>query len=194
MNDALAELVAEHRIIARVLKTLEQWADSVVRCGSDARAELTEFTDFFSRFADDHHHDKEEQVLFEVMIEHGIPRDEGPLGMMFREHEQCRAYTQQLLDLAYQDHPWTNQDRLAMCAAATGYSKLLLLHMSKEDEFLYPMVTRQLPPVLSRVTQEFARFKAHETGADEYRRLLLLAESLVERHGPSFSRRASVPG
>src|SRR6187549_2162783 len=122
MNDALAELVAEHRIIARVLKTLERWADSVVRRGSDGRAELRAFTDFFSRFADDHHHDKEEQVLFEVMIEHGIPREEGPLGMMFREHEQCRAYTQQLLDLAHQDHPWTDADRLAACAASTSYS------------------------------------------------------------------------
>src|SRR5690606_21722759 len=29
MNDALAELVAEHKIIARVLRTLEHWASSV---------------------------------------------------------------------------------------------------------------------------------------------------------------------
>lgn len=194
MNDALAELVAEHRVIARVLKTLEHWADSVVRRGSDGRAELLRFTDFFSRFADDHHHDKEEQVLFEVMVEHGIPRDEGPLGMMFREHEQCRAYTQQLLDLAQQDQPWTNQDRRAVSEAATGYSKLLLLHMSKEDEFLYPMVTRQLPPVLSRVSQEFSRFKEHETGEDEYRRLLSLAEFLIQRHGPIDVVRSSSSG
>jgi len=184
MNAALADLVAEHRIIARVLKTLEHWAGSVARRGADARSELQGFTDFFSRFADEHHHDKEERVLFEVMIEHGVPREEGPLGMMFREHEQCRASTRQLVELAHQHHPWSDADRGALCAAASNYSKLLLLHMSKEDEFLYPMVTRQLPPVLQRVAQEFSRFKTHETGEDEYRRLLLLAESLVARHGP----------
>ena len=117
--------------------------------------------------------------------------------MMFREHEQCRASTRKLLELAHQEHPWTDDDRQALCAASSSYSKLLLLHMSKEDEFLYPMVTRQLPPVLKRINQESSRFKAHETGEDEYRRLLLLAESLVERHGPSDrgrSQSSSSPG
>jgi len=184
MNDALAELVAEHAIIARVLRTLELWADAVARGALDARAELAAFTEFFSQFADEHHHDKEERVLFEVMIEHGVPRDEGPLAMMFREHEQSRDATRQLLELAGQDHPWTDADREALRAASAAYSNLLRAHMRKEDEFLYPMVTRRLSPVLKSVAREFARFRALETGEDKYRRLLVLGESLVEQQGP----------
>jgi len=184
MNDALAELVAEHAIIARVLRTLEYWADAVARSAIDARAELAAFTEFFCRFADDHHHDKEERILFEVMIEHGVPRDEGPLAMMFREHEQSRASTRQFMELAGQDHPWTDADREALRGASAAYSNLLRAHMRKEDEFLYPMVTRRLSPVLKSVAREFARFRALETGEDEYRRLLVLGESLVEQRGP----------
>ena len=182
---ALAELVAEHRIIARVLRTLEHWAISVARLRLDDRTELMGFTDFFQRFADDHHHDKEEQILFEAMIEHGVPRDEGPLGMMFREHEQSRAATRRLVDLASQHHPWTDEDRRAVGETSAAYSTLLRRHMSKEDEFLYPMVIRRLPLVLNGVAHGFLRFKAHQTGAAEYRRLLVLGQSLVQRHGPS---------
>lgn len=182
MNDALAELVAEHKIIARVLRTLEHWASSVARRALDDRAELTAFAEFFYRFADDHHHDKEERILFAAMIEHGVPREEGPLAMMLREHEQCRASTRLLLELAGQDHPWTDADREVLGAASIAYSNLLRVHMGKEDEFLYPMVTRRLSPVLKHVAREFARFRAQETGEDEYRRLLVLADSLIERH------------
>lgn len=185
MNDALSELIAEHRIIARVLRTLEHWANAVTRLGVDDRTGLTAFTEFFARFADDHHHDKEERFLFEVMIEHGVPRAEGPLGMMFREHEQGRASTRRLIELASQNDPWTDEDRRAVRETSTAYSNLLRAHMRKEDEFLYPMVTRQLPPVLKRVAQDFARFRAQETGEDEYQRLLSLGELLVVRHGPS---------
>jgi len=183
MNDALAELVAEHAVMSRVLRALENWADSVARSAVDARADLIAFTEFFCRFADDHHHDKEERILFEVMIEHGVPRDEGPLAMMFREHVQSRASTRHLMELASQDHPWTDADREALRAVSAAYSNLLRAHMRKEEEFLYPMVTRQLSPVLKRVSREFARYRVQETGADEYRRLLLLGESLVERLG-----------
>jgi len=183
MNDALADLIAEHQIIARVLRTLERWAESVACRALDDRAELAAFAEFFCRFADDHHHDKEERILFEAMIEHGVPRDEGPLAMMFREHQQSRASTRLLLELASQDHPWTDADREVLGAASAAYSNLLRVHMSKEDEFLYPMVTRRLSPVLKHVAREFARFRALETGEDEYRRLLVLGESLIRRHG-----------
>jgi len=193
MNDALADLIAEHKIIARVLRALEQWARTVALRALDDRAELTAFTEFFCRFADDHHHDKEERILFAAMIEHGVPREEGPLAMMLREHQQSRAATRLLLELASQDHPWTDADREVLGASSAGYSNLLRVHMGKEDEFLYPMVTRRLSPVLKHVAREFARFRALETGEDEYRRLLVLGESLIRRHewGPAPLQRSS---
>lgn len=100
-------------------------------------------------------------------------------------HRQSRAATRRLVDLASQYHPWTDEDRRVLDETSAAYSTLLRRHMSKEDEFLYPMVIRRLPLELNGIAQGFARFRAHETGADEYRRLLILGQSLVQRHGPS---------
>ncbi len=185
MNTPLAELVAEHRVLARVVRTLEHWALSANRLRLDDRTELMRFTDFFRGFADDHHHDKEELVLFEAMIERGVPREEGPLGMMFREHEQSRESMRLLVDLARQAHPWTDEDRQMLSEVAVTYSQLLRVHMQKEDEILYPMVLRRMPLMLKSIADEFAHFRVHHTGQEEYRRLLRLGQSLVGRHAPA---------
>src|SRR5262249_46340108 len=73
----------EHRVIERVLVALQKLTTKPVEKSLDCWKKVL---DFFSHFADQCHHFKEEQVLFPAMEERGIPRDGGSIGMMLMEH------------------------------------------------------------------------------------------------------------
>jgi hemerythrin-like domain-containing protein len=84
----------EHRVIERVLAVLQKLATRPVENSLDCWRKAL---DFFSRFADQCHHLKEEKILFPAMEEHGIPRDGGPIGMMLIEHEEGRGYVRTMM-------------------------------------------------------------------------------------------------
>ncbi|NIP79071.1 MAG: hypothetical protein GWM90_07655, partial [Gemmatimonadetes bacterium] len=84
----------EHRLILRVVAALEAFVESDPASGSpdDARA----FVEFFSLYTDALHHGKEEDHLFDTLVEHGFPRHQGPIAMMLQEHELGRALVRQM--------------------------------------------------------------------------------------------------
>ncbi len=89
-------LSEEHRVIERVLDTLEEAANKL-ESGKFVRPEFfLSATDFIRGFADGCHHKKEEGVLFSRMNEQGIPYEGGPLGVMLAEHEAGRSQTRAL--------------------------------------------------------------------------------------------------
>jgi hemerythrin-like domain-containing protein len=78
-------LVDEHRVIERVLSSLEAGVDRL-ESGQPVRPEFfLSATDFIRGFADGCHHQKEEGVLFTSMEEQGIPT-----GMSIRS-DACRT-------------------------------------------------------------------------------------------------------
>ena len=80
-------LVFEHDLIERGLTLLEK---SVARIESDQPipSEFPKWApEFFSQFADKCHHAKEEDLLFPLLKERGIPEQGGPIGVMLHEHD-----------------------------------------------------------------------------------------------------------
>jgi len=57
---------------------------------------LDQILEFLKVFVDKCHHGKEEKVLFPAMEEAGIPRQGGPISVMFYEHERGRSYVRGL--------------------------------------------------------------------------------------------------
>ena len=73
--EATEILMQEHRVIERVLTTLEAGA-ARVDAGQPMRPGFfIEATDFVKGFADGCHHRKEEGVLFTAMVDSGLPRE-----------------------------------------------------------------------------------------------------------------------
>ena len=94
--EATEILMQEHRLIDRVLTTLEAGA-ARVDAGQPMRPGFfIEATDFVKGFADGCHHRKEEGVLFTAMVDSGLPRESGPIAVMLAEHEEGRVYTRGL--------------------------------------------------------------------------------------------------
>jgi hypothetical protein len=92
----LETLMAEHRQIERVLAALEACARQIEGGEQVAPSSLARFARFLRSYADELHHGKEEELLFEKMVAAGFPREAGPVAVMRLEHERGRALVREL--------------------------------------------------------------------------------------------------
>jgi hemerythrin-like domain-containing protein len=176
---ATDELMSEHRVIERVIAVLEAGANRLEQ-NQEVRAGLfIEATYFIKGFADGCHHKKEEGVLFPSMIAHGLPSEGGPIGVMLAEHEQGRVITRQLRQAAESLEAGDATARAEVIKNARGYAGLLRQHIMKEDNILFPMAERVLPPdEQERVADGFENVEHEETGEGIHEKYLALASRL----------------
>ena len=118
--DAIETLMSEHRTIEEVLDALEGFAEGVRRKGTTERDELRGFVTFLREFADAHHHAKEEDILFRTMVEHGFPRDGGPILVMLHEHDQGRALIAAMAAKLEGSSPWATADHQSLGGCDRG--------------------------------------------------------------------------
>ena len=172
-------LMDEHRVIERVLYSL-QYAAKRASAGDAVRPDLfVEAADFVKGFADGCHHRKEEGVLFKAMAEGGVPVQGGPIGVMLAEHEQGRAYTRGMRLAAEKWQAGDESARQEVVENAFGYVNLLRGHIRKEDNILFPMAERVIPAdKQDGVTEAFDHVEHEEIGAGIHEKYLALAETI----------------
>jgi hemerythrin-like domain-containing protein len=133
--NSVERLKAEHELIERGLKLLEE---AVARI--DAERPLPEgfpqwAPRFFQQFADQCHHAKEEDVFFPLLKQRGIPEHGGPIGVMLHEHVLGRDCVGRMRQ-ASEARPF---DARAFADAARQYVPLLRQHIFKENNVLFRM-------------------------------------------------------
>ena len=172
-------LMSEHRVIERVIATLETAANRL-EAGQEVRPGFfMDATDFIKGFADGCHHRKEEGVLFKALQANGMPAGQGPIAVMLSEHEQGRKFTRAMRSAAEQLQAGDPSARAALVANARGYAALLKQHIQKEDQVLFPMAGRIIPvDKQEQVVADFEKVEHEETGAGVHEKYLALAESL----------------
>jgi len=133
-------------VILRVIEVLGRLVARAERSDSFEGQAFGKCVEFFRFFADACHHAKEEDLLFPVLEARGIPRENGPIGMMLYEHGIARQLTQQMADaLAEVDEHGDSATRRFL-DAAHQYRDLLTQHIFKEDNVLFTMGDRVLRP------------------------------------------------
>ena len=177
-------LMDEHRLIEKALDAMVAWVTALDGTSeSDGKAELARFVSFIQGFADTYHHGKEEDILFVAMVDHGFPRQAGPIAVMLHEHDQGRSLVGVLNGLAQQPAPWSEDDRGTLARTVREFSALLRQHIQKEDQVLYPMANARLPePVKEEMSRRFQAFEEQQTSTGERQRLRDLADALIEAH------------
>jgi hemerythrin-like domain-containing protein len=171
----------EHRVIERVLAVLQKLTTRPVENSLDCWRKAL---DFFSHFADQCHHFKEEQVLFPAMEEHGIPREGGPIGMMLMEHEEGRGHVRSMLAALTLAEARNEAAKDALLENARAYLRLLREHIQKEDEILFRIADDVIPPdEQKQLLRSFEEHEAKEMGTGVHEKYLKLVEEL-ERHCP----------
>ena len=172
-------LMDEHRVIVRVLASLENMANRAAQNESVRPGFFLDAAEFIKNFADGCHHKKEEGVLFVAMNAAGMPNQGSPIGVMLAEHEQGRLFTRSMLAAA---EKWESGDltgRPDVIRNALGYSSLLRQHIQKEDNILFPMADRVIPlEKQAQVEADFERIEHEETGQGIHEKYLALAEVL----------------
>ncbi len=174
-------LMEEHELIKRAIRLLEK-ADARLRGGDDAVVEAyPPLVDFIRHFADECHHEKEEDILFNALEEHGVPRENSPLGVMLDEHEQGRRFVRRLSAATDEFLNGNKGEREAIISNAEGYAELLKAHIFKEDRVLYPMADKVLPePEQKRIGAQFNEIEA-EAGPGRHQHYEKVIEQLETR-------------
>jgi hemerythrin-like domain-containing protein len=172
-------LMDEHRVIERVITSLEAATNELQQGGTVRPGFYLDAVDFIKGFADGCHHKKEEGVLFTAMAAAGMPTEVGPIAVMLAEHEQGRAYTRGMRQGAERMQAGDVSARAEVIQNARGYAALLRQHIAKEDGVLFPMADQVIPPAAQgRVAEDFERVEHEETGEGVHEKYLALAEAL----------------
>lgn len=177
-------LMSEHRVIERVIASLEE-AASRLSAGQAVRPGFfVDAAEFIKGFADGCHHKKEEGVLFTTMRDYGVPVEGGPIGVMLADHEQGRVYTRGMLAAAQALEAGGEAARAAVIENARGYAGLLRNHIFKEDRVLFPMADKAIPADHHEAVYDgFERVEHEETGEGVHEKYLALAEKLESEMG-----------
>lgn len=133
-------LMREHRLIEKMVDLLQ---DELVNLEEDPEIDLDFFdvdADFFRIYADQTHHGKEEDILFEELLKKKISPDHRTMiGTLIREHEHARQVINSLVEgkEAYQ-----RGDTGVLQDVKACIGELLVFypeHIEKEDKsFFYP--------------------------------------------------------
>jgi hemerythrin-like domain-containing protein len=168
---ATAVLVNEHNAILAVLNHLEK---AIIRLEAGLEIPLAffeEVTEFLTVFVDKCHHGKEEDILFPLLQQAGIPKEGGPIGCMLDEHIEGRNYIKEMrngITLLKADE---TQGKEMLAKGALGYIWLLRQHIIKENNVLFKMADMVLPAeTQAAVAQEFDRLEEEKMGKGTHER------------------------
>ncbi|MGA2819548.1 MAG: hemerythrin domain-containing protein [Anaerolineales bacterium] len=172
-------LMQEHRQIEGVLASLEAGARRLEKGESIPPKFFVEAADFIKGFADGCHHAKEEGVLFPAMEAAGVRKEGGPIGAMLAQHEEGRRLTAAMRAAAETLEAGVPAAKAEVVRNALAYVALLRMHISREDDHLFPMVDRLFPETKQeQLVEAFERVEQEKAGEGEHENYLHLAKKL----------------
>ena len=192
MQKAIEVLMNEHRLIEQVLGSLETFAAEVEGGLAPERPLLADYGAFFRDFADACHHGKEEDILFQRMVERGFSRDSGPVAVMLYEHKVGRGHVSAIRQAGQGEGAVSAVETQLVLENAGAFVPMLRAHIQKEDRILYPMAMRLLTgPEMDTMETEFEALEARMRADGSYDRLHGLADRLTAAFRPDPARMAA---
>ena len=175
----------EHKAILKMLDTTEE-VSKRLKQGVAVSPEIPSgLLEFFRTFADRCHHGKEEECLFPLLQQRGLPREGGPIGVMLHEHGQGRELIRVMGETACQFAGGQKEAGLRWADAALAYTELLRNHIAKENDVLFMMADRFLSEAdQSQMVSAFEKIEIDKLGAGTHERLHALMDKL---YGEVFS-------
>jgi hemerythrin-like domain-containing protein len=192
LHKTIDVLMNEHRLIEQVLGSLETFGLEIEGGLVPGRAQLADYGAFFRGFADACHHGKEEDILFQRMIERGFSRESGPVAVMLHEHTVGRGHVSALRQVGEGSGPLAAVETQLVLENAGAFIPLLRAHIQKEDRILYPMALRLLTgPELDAMETAFGVFESAMRADGSYDRFYGLADRLAAAFRPDPARMAA---
>lgn len=147
MNKIIEILTHEHKEILKFVEKLRGMCLDFMKYDKIDTAEFYNAVNFIKTYADERHHQKEEELLFKAMVEHIGVRAENIIkyGMLI-EHDAARYNVSSLEKaVAAYEKDKTDENKLDILCYALAYCDLLRRHAYKEDNVVYPFGVKNLP-------------------------------------------------
>ncbi|MCU0473543.1 MAG: hemerythrin domain-containing protein [Bacteroidales bacterium] len=138
------DLINEHKAIKVMLSIMAKIAEDIKANKKFYIKDVEQIVDFLQTFADKCHHGKEETSLFPALVLAGIPKENGPIGVMLHEHTLGRGYIKEIsngLENCKIGNPCSSE---LIAANLTNYVNLLQNHIHKEENVLFPIANKAL--------------------------------------------------
>jgi len=142
MHETLDILVAEHRVIERIVGALGRIAALAIEERPVPIEAAAECVDLMRACTDAYHHGKEEHILFPVLSELAGWRLNVPVQVLNGEHEIGRGRVREMAKAVADG--LKGEGRRTFWQNAVAYQGLLRLHIRKEDLGLFPTADKAL--------------------------------------------------
>lgn len=142
-------LVQEHKFIIELTTILRKECVNILNGKEIDFEKFDNMIYFIKNFADKYHHQKEEKILFRVMMDTMPPIATQLIrGGMMVEHDLGRMHVKSIVDSleGYKKNP-TDELKLEIIANAVCYCNLLSRHIEKEDTAVYTFAERSLSAI-----------------------------------------------
>lgn len=178
------QLKEEHGGVKGMLRIMGKICDRMDSGKPVPVEHLEEILGFLKAFVDTCHHGKEEEHLFRALEASGFPRDRGPIHQMLLEHEQGRAFVRGMEAAARAGAGGATDGTADFVSNARGYTQLMLTHIDKEDNVLYPVAaTRLTPETQAALSAAFGRVEEERIGHGRHEAFHALMDRLSGEYG-----------
>lgn len=159
--DAIKVMNKEHENITKLLKIVRKMSYKILKYEEIDFNDFDLVISFIKNYADKFHHKKEEDFLFNKMVENlGEVAVKVINHGMLVEHEMGRLYLHDLQNALEDLKNGDDEKRLDVIASLISYSHLLERHIDKEDRVIYTFAQRELDEkILESVNVETAKFE-----------------------------------
>jgi hemerythrin-like domain-containing protein len=138
------ELKEEHEAVLSVLEILQTISQKIISGQVIEVQHLNQLLTILKEFVDYSHHGKEEKILFTALEKLGFPKEGGPVGVMLSEHDNGRQYIQGMRDAVALIKAGEPEGPRKFATNASYYCSLMVDHIHKENNVLYPMADMHL--------------------------------------------------
>lgn len=137
--DGINLMIEEHKYIKRMLEVIRKACIGIMNGKNIDYADFDKMIDFVKSYADNHHHGKEEKILFNRMINEigGAAEKLVRFGMLV-EHDMGRLFMKNLEETLLAVQNGDEDAKVDVIANAVAYTHLLYKHIDKEDNIVYP--------------------------------------------------------
>lgn len=182
--DGIVLMVEEHKNIKRMLKVIRKACLGVMN-GKDINFDDFEMMiDFVRNYADKQHHEKEEKILFNKMVDEiGGAAEKLVNSGMLVEHNFGRMYMKDLEEALRKAKTNDEEAKLDVIANAVSYTNLLSRHIDREDNVAYPFAKRALgEETLKKINMECNSFEEETNKAGVQNKYIKMLEMLEKKY------------
>jgi Uncharacterized conserved protein len=182
--DGISLMVDEHKNIKRMLLVVRKACFRILQGDDIAYDDFSKIIDFVRTYADNHHHGKEEKILFNKMVsEIGGVADKLVNQGMLVEHDLGRLHMRELELALDRVKAGDEESKLDVIANAVSYTHLLSRHIEKEDNTVYTFAQRKLSKeTLEQINKECEDFENKAIEDEISKKYISILEELERKY------------